>query len=225
MIRRILDLQSDFLLFLLFFLKVCILFLDIQYFLHIQLQIPLKILYGVLSLFIHSFVLGNINIVFVEFRLHFLLGDFKIFLHLLLCIHHFLLKLISLKEQILIWGLLRLIGHFCSLQSPRQFFSLLCHLSLSIISSFVLIPDSGKIFLQDSHGLVEDIVIFLRIVDDFEERFHHSGDLIVLIFSKFALFPEIFDRLCPIFQSHSDQIFLVAHLCITYLNNGTHLHY
>ena len=77
--------------------------------------------------------------------------------------------------------------------------------------------DGGEIFFEDSHGLVEDVVVFLGIVDDFEEGFHDVGDLVVLIIIEFALLFEILDRLCAVFEGHSDQIFLIAHLCITYI--------
>lgn len=77
--------------------------------------------------------------------------------------------------------------------------------------------DGGKIFFEDSHGLVENVVIFLGIVDDFEECLHDVGDLIVLIIIELALFFEILNRLCAVFKGHCDQIFFIAHLCITYI--------
>ena len=55
--------------------------------------------------------------------------------------------------------------------------------------------DGGKIFFEDSHGLIENVVVFLRIVDDFEEGLHDVGDLIVLIITErhFGLLNNLFD--------------------------------
>ena len=38
----------------------------------------------------------------------------------------------------------------------------------------------GEIFFKDAHCFIQSIVIFLRIIDDFEQWFHDTANLIVL---------------------------------------------
>ena len=59
----------------------------------------------------------------------------------------------------------------------------------------------------------------MGIVYDFEQGFHDVGDLVVLVFCKFTLFSEVFDGLGAVLEGHGDEVFLIAHLCITYYLN------
>ena len=41
--------------------------------------------------------------------------------------------------------------------------------------------DCREIFFENTHGFIESIVVFLRVVDDFKQCFHHTAHLIVLV--------------------------------------------
>lgn len=51
--------------------------------------------------------------------------------------------------------------------------------------------DGSEILLENPHGFVESIVVFLGIVDDFEERFDDPGDFVELLLVELALLVEI----------------------------------
>ena len=116
-IRRIFDFQSDFLLFLFFFLKFCVLFFNVENSLHIELQISLKVLDSILGLLVHGLILLDVNLKLIQFGLHFLLCIFEVILHLLFGVDNLFLQLICLEKQVLIGGLLRLVCNFCGFKS------------------------------------------------------------------------------------------------------------
>ena len=101
-IRGIFDFQSDFLLFLFLFLKFCVLFFNVKNSLHVQLQVSLKVLDGVLGLLVHGLVLLDVNLKFIQLGLHFLLCIFEVIFHLLFGIDHLFLQLICLEKQVFI---------------------------------------------------------------------------------------------------------------------------
>ena len=84
---------------------------------HVELQISLKVLDGVLGLLVHGLILLDIDLKLIQLGLHFLLSIFEVVLHLLFGVDHLFLQLICLEKQVLIRGFLGLVGNFCGVES------------------------------------------------------------------------------------------------------------
>lgn len=210
-IGRILDLQPYLLELLLLFLQFCVFLLDILNLMHVLLEYLLQIFNRILGLLVHGSILLDIQVVFLEFGLDFLLGCPEIILHLLVHIGNFLLQLLGLEQLVLIGSLLRFVGDFGGLEGSGKFLSFFGDFGLAIVGSFVLMLDGSEILFENAHGFIERIVVFLGIIDDFEEGFDDARHLIELLLRQLPLLVEVLDRFRPVLHVHGNQILLVAH--------------
>jgi hypothetical protein len=69
--------------------------------------------------------------------------------------------------------------------------------------------DGGQVLLEDTHGLIQRVVILLGVVDDLEERFDDPRDLVELLLGQFALLVKVLDGLGAVLHVHGDQVLLV----------------
>ena len=101
-IGRVFDLNADLLELLLLLLEGYVLLLYVLDLMRVLLQDSLQVLYAVLGLLIHGLILLYVQVVFLHFRLHFLLCSSEVVLHLLLCVVHLFLKLLAFEQLVLV---------------------------------------------------------------------------------------------------------------------------
>jgi hypothetical protein len=112
---------------------------------------------------------------------------------------------------VLIRSLLRFVGDFGGFKGSGKFLSFFGDLGLAIVGGFVLMLAGSEILFENAHGFIERIVVFLGIIDDFEEGFDDARYLIELFLCQLPLLVEVLDRFRPILHVHGNQILLVAH--------------